>query len=169
MPLPNSTVISSYESMIAGIQKNCANATFILRGQTYTASEAIALVQTLLDAAMKERTAKGDWQYAMAAAAAVEAASGAEAKELRQLLAVSFSNMHNALADFGMVPKKVRAPLSTDARLAATAKLQATRKARGTTSKKQKLQIFGNVTGVTIAPVTTPASSGAPGAGTKPA
>ncbi len=39
---------------------------------------------------------------------------------------------------------------------AAVAKATATRKARGTTSKKQKLAIKGNVIGVNVTPVTAP-------------
>ncbi len=46
-------------------------------------------------------------------------------------------------------------PLSAEARAAATAKARATRKARGTTGKKQKSSITGDVTGVTITPVTS--------------
>jgi hypothetical protein len=43
--------------------------------------------------------------------------------------------------------------------------MRATRKARGTASKKQKLAIKGDVTGVVVTPVTAPT---APPAGTGP-
>jgi hypothetical protein len=64
------------------------------------------------------------------------------------------------LADFGLQPPKARKPLTNEQRAAAVAKLRATRAARGTTSKKQKLSVKGDVTGVQITPVrTAPAAS----------
>ena len=164
MPVPNATVIANYEAIIAGIQKNCPTASFILRGELYSAPEAIAFVQTLLDAALAEARAKTTWKDAMAAAAKLEQLEGPAARELRQVLALSYSNLHTELADFGIAPKKVRPPLTTEARIIATLKLRATRKARGTTSRKQKQLIFGDVTGVTITPLT--ATAALPGAAT---
>src|SRR5260370_38844576 len=52
-----------------------------------------------------------------------------------------------------MQPPKVRTPMDSDKRAGAVAKMRATRKARGTTSRKQKLAIKGDVTGVCITPV----------------
>jgi hypothetical protein len=52
-----------------------------------------------------------------------------------------------------------------DTQLAArAAKAAATREARGTTSKKQKLAVKGNVTGVTVTPVTAPSAAPSPSA-----
>src|SRR5260370_42069951 len=53
-----------------------------------------------------------------------------------------------------MQPPKVRTPMDSDKRAGAVAKMRATRKARGTTSRKQKLAIKGDVTGEHITPVT---------------
>jgi hypothetical protein len=64
---------------------------------------------------------------------------------------------------------KARQPLPTEKRAAATAKLRATRTARGTTSKKQKLAVKGDVTGVTVTPITTPAPASPPAAPAGPA
>jgi hypothetical protein len=60
-------------------------------------------------------------------------------------------------------------PLPTDKRVAATAKLRATRTARGTTSKKQKLAIKGDVTGVIVTPITAPAPASPPATPAGPA
>jgi hypothetical protein len=150
MRVPISNIIQSYETLIHGIQTNCPDGTFILRGQSYTAAEAISLVQSVLSVVTAERDAKCAWKDAMVAADHAQATDGVVARELRDMLALSFSNMHGALGDFGLQPKKVRTPLTSEARLAVTAKLQATRKARGTTSRKQKLRIVGDVTGVVI-------------------
>ena len=68
------------------------------------------------------------------------------------------------LADFGLAPRKEPAPKTTEEKAAAAAKAKATRQARGTTSKKQKLTVKGNVTGIIVTPVTAPtaASAGSP-------
>jgi hypothetical protein len=53
-----------------------------------------------------------------------------------------------------MRPLKGRKPLDTEHRAAATAKMRSTRAARGTTGKKKKLAVKGDVTGVEIKPLT---------------
>jgi hypothetical protein len=153
MRVPVHVTIQSYEALIHGIQTHCPDGSFILRGKSYTAAQAIAFLEALQNAAIAVRDAKCAWKDAMAAARQAEATDGVVARELRDVLALSFSQMHTALGELGLQPRKVRTPLSVEARLAATAKLRATRKARGTTSRKQKLLITGGVTGVTIAPV----------------
>ena len=55
-------------------------------------------------------------------------------------------------------PPKARTPLTSAEKTAAAAKAKATRAARGTTSKKAKLKVTGNVTGVTVTPITAPAA-----------
>jgi hypothetical protein len=159
MQLPTATIVANYRALIAGIQANCPNGSFILRGQSYTATQAIALLTTLMNASLAELQAKSAWKDAMVAAEKAEATDGVIANELRQVLALSYVDMTTELAEFGLAPKKARKPLTTDARLAATAKLRATRKARGTMSKKQRLLITGDVTGVTITPVTEPVTA----------
>jgi hypothetical protein len=77
---------------------------------------------------------------------------------MRDNIATMFSNNTTTLAAFNLTPKKPRQPLSVEARAAATAKARATRIARGTESKK-KAEVSGNVTGVTITPVTNPSAS----------
>ncbi len=77
-------------------------------------------------------------------------------------LRATFTTATAQLGDFGLQAPKARQPLPTEKRAAATAKLRATRAARGTTSKKQKLAIKGDVTGVTVTPITTPAPSSPP-------
>ena len=66
----------------------------------------------------------------------------------------TFGESPEVLADFGLLPKKVRKPLTVEQLAAAKAKRAATRKARGTTSKKQKLAVKGDVTGVVVTPIT---------------
>ena len=49
--------------------------------------------------------------------------------------------------------------MTTQQLAARAAKAKATRLARGTTSKKQKLAVKGNVTGVIVTPVTVPTAA----------
>ena len=75
----------------------------------------------------------------------------------------TFGNSPDVLADFGLPPKKTKAPPTAVQKAAAAAKRAATRAARGTTGKKAKLAKKGNVTGVVVTPVTSaPAVSAAP-------
>jgi hypothetical protein len=75
-----------------------------------------------------------------------------------------YANAPDTLAVYGLEPHKVPAPRTAAQKAATAAKAVATRKARGTTSKKQKLAIKGDVTGVTITPTTAPTSAPSPSA-----
>ena len=75
-------------------------------------------------------------------------------RDYRNFLRATFSTANAQLADFGLAPPRARSPLSSEKRVAAAAKMRATRAARGTTSKKQKLAIKGDVTGVLVTPIT---------------
>ena len=77
-------------------------------------------------------------------------------KAYKRFILATFGDDPEILADFGLEPPKVPKPLSGEERVAATTKADATRKARGTAGKKQKLAIQGDVTGVTVTPVTGP-------------
>ena len=66
---------------------------------------------------------------------------------------LTYSESPDVLADFGLPPKKVRTPLTAEQQAAANAKREATRTARGTTSKKAKQAVKGNVVGVSVTPV----------------
>ena len=68
----------------------------------------------------------------------------------------TYSKQPDVLLDFGLKPNKQPTPQTVEQKAAARAKRQATRQARGTTSKKKKQAIKGNVTGVTVTPITAP-------------
>ena len=153
---PTPLTLAEYRALVTGIPLYCPNAIFSFASQNLTAPQAVTLLTTLLDAASASATAKGAWKDARLAEVQVVTQNGAAAKEIRGNIASMFSNALNTLTAFEIAPRKVPAPLSAEARLAATAKMRATRAARGITSKKQKATLTGNVTGVTITPVTTP-------------
>jgi hypothetical protein len=124
-------------------------------------------------------------EAADAVAKAKLAAEDAQAPALLSLMAalvqyvkLTFSGSPDVLADFGLKPKKVRAPMTAEQKAAANAKRKATRAARGITTKADKQAKTGNVVGVTITPIvnaspapvvtqpTEPNASPAPAAGT---
>ena len=80
---------------------------------------------------------------------------------LVQFVKLTFSGSPDVLADFGLKPRKVRAPMTAEQKAAANAKRKATREARGITTKAAKMAKTGNVVGVTITPVLADASSAA--------
>jgi hypothetical protein len=77
---------------------------------------------------------------------------------------LSFSESPDVLADFGLPPKTVKTPLTTEQQAVAVAKREATREARGTTSKKAKKAVKGNVVNVVVTPVTAGLPVAAPSA-----
>ncbi len=86
----------------------------------------------------------------------MEATSGRILDGIREVIGLAYATSPTPLQTLGITPRKKPAPLSVEALAAAKAKAKATRAARGTTSKKQKALITGNVTGVNITPVVTP-------------
>ncbi len=74
----------------------------------------------------------------------------------------TFGQSPDVLADFGLVPRKARKPLTAEQLAAAKAKRQATRKARGTAGSVQKSLITGNVVGVTVTPITASTATPSP-------
>ena len=142
--------------LLAGTRKRFTNA-----GQTLTIEGAPVTV----DALEKELQGFLDDHAAVAAAkATVKAKVAAENARLVALntlvkgfiafLRVTFGNDPEALADFGLAPRKAPAPMTAEQKAVAAEKRKATRAARGTKTAKQKKAIHGNVT---IQMVVTPA------------
>ena len=71
--------------------------------------------------------------------------NGPTIQALKDLLLAQFGNASQTLADFGLSPRKERAPMTVEQKAAAAAKRKATRAARGTTGPKAKLAIKGTV------------------------
>jgi hypothetical protein len=150
---------AEYQALSIGLPKYCPTAVFTIAGQSYTTPQVVALITSLLNVTVAVAPAKAAYAEARSAILAAEATDGMTVKGVREVVALMFENASTTLADFAIVPRKLPKPLSTAARAAATAKADATRKARGTSSKKQKALISGNVTGVNIIPVTSPSAA----------
>ena len=151
--------IAEYQALAAGIPKNCPTATFGVAGKTYSATEAVAFINTVLSAVSASASAKTSWKDARIAEETLVLQDGPTVRGMREILATLFSNNTTALAELMIPVRKPYKPLTTAARAAANAKAAATREARGTKGSAQKAAITGDVTGVTITPVTSGAAS----------
>lgn len=160
LPSSKADVSARLQALIAGLQKHFPTGSFTIGNVPYTTAALVQLFTGLMQAIAAANTAHSALTDAVAAMKATKAQVYPVVTGLRRILVGMYSGATQTLADFGIEPK-ARTPLTVEQKAAAKAKRDATRKARGTTSKKQKLAVKGDVTGVTITPVTvapTPAS-----------
>ena len=140
--------------VIAGFKKHLAGVASLTLGSTvYTPDQITGALQLLVDLHAAVDTARSVVNTKLTA-------EKAQAPALRGLLAalvsfvkLTYSESPDILADFGLPPKTVKAPLTTEQQAVAVAKRNATRVARGTTSKKAKKAVKGDVVGVTVTPI----------------
>lgn len=157
---------AEYQALLVGLPKYCASTIFPYAGQSYTAPQVVTFIAAILNAKVAVAPAKGTWLAAVHAAEQTEIENAKIVKAARSVCSSLFVDDPSTLAALAITPRKTPKPLSTEARAAANAKAEATRKARGTTGKKQKALITGNVTGVTIIPNTVSPSTPAAASGT---
>jgi hypothetical protein len=140
--------------MIVGLAKHYATVgSLTIEGATYTPAQLEASLQKLI--ALRKGV-----DDAKAAAKARIADERAQAPALRKLMVAlatvvkgAFGTSPDVLADFGLAPKKARAPLTVEQRATVAAKRKATRAARHTMGTKQRKKVKGAVSGVVITPV----------------
>jgi hypothetical protein len=162
------TALARVQALIAGTKQHFPNGSFTLGNTAYTTASLLAALQGYADTLVALNAAHAGVKDAVKTVNAKATTVTPIVRDYRSFLRATFSTTSVQLADFGMQAPKARTPLTSDQRAAATAKVRATRKARGTTSKKQKLAVKGDVTGVIVTPVThagptaTPAPQGAP-------
>jgi hypothetical protein len=150
------------QSMIDGLQKHSPNGQFTLGGTIVTTAFLVTLFQSVLTAMANVTAAQASATDAVAAMNAAVAKAGPTYLSLKRDLLNTVGTATSTLADYGLEPPKARTPMTSAEKTAAVAKAKATREARGTTSKKQKLKVTGNVTGVTVTPITVSAAAPAP-------
>jgi hypothetical protein len=134
------------QALIAGTQKHLSSGTFTLGGIAYTAASLVPLLQSVADAITAVNSVQASAKDTVAALQGTEAKVGPVIQAYKRFVRVTFSNVTQTLTDFGVSPPRVRAPRTAEQLAASKAKAAATRAARGTTSKKKKLAITGNVT-----------------------
>jgi hypothetical protein len=162
--------LAQVQALIAGTNKHFPNGSFTLGNVAYTTATLLQVLQSLVDAMTTLAAAQLSAKDALAAEQAVVAKVSPVIQAYKRFLHATFTGATQPLADFGLEPPKAPAPRTAEEKAAAAAKARATRAARGTTSKKQKLAIKGDVTGITVTPVTsTPAATSAPATPAAPA
>ncbi len=160
--MTKAAALGRVQAIIAGTTKHFPNGSFTIGSAVYTSASLIQVLQGLANAMTARNRAAAAAKDALAAEHAAETRVGPILLAYRRLVLAAFGNASQTLADFGLTPPKARTPLTIEQQAAQVAKARATRIARGTTSKKQKLAIQGDVTGVTVTPVTTPAPAKPP-------
>ena len=138
------------QGLIVGFPKRLASAQILVDGTTYTASSAVALLQSRVAAVTLVVTQKAAYQAAVKAADVAVSTTAATVSGLVEAIYVAFGDDPAALADFNLPVRKKPGALTPAERLVVTAKAKATRAARHTMGPKQKAAISG----ATIAPAT---------------
>jgi hypothetical protein len=150
------------QALMAGTEKHFPNGSFTLGNATYTTASLVQAFKALADALTVLAAAHTSTRDAVTAVREAETKVTPLLRDYRHFLRATFSTANAPLADFGLAPPRPRSPLSSEKRVVAAAKMRATRVARGTTSKKQKLAIKGDVTGVLVTPITAAGPSSPP-------
>jgi hypothetical protein len=148
--------LARVQALIAGTQLHFPTATITLGNTAFTTASLLQELQRLEPAVRRVEAAQAGAKDAVKALRETVATLAPLLRDYRRFLLATFSTATQTLADFGLQPPKAPKPLPTEKRATATAKMRATRKARGTTSRKKKLAVKGDVTGVVVTPVTEP-------------
>ncbi len=149
--------LAQLQALVSGLQKQLPNGSFTLVSTAYTTATLVQALQGTIAALNAVTAAHASVKVALAAWDAEVAKMGPQILALKRTLQSMFANAPDTLALFGLEPRKVPAPRTAAQKAASAAKAAATRKARGTASKKAKAAVTGNVTGITITPITAPA------------
>ena len=156
------TALTQVQALIAGTEKHFPSATITLGNTAYATATLIQAFQSLANALTVLSAAHVSVKDAGLTLTGIETKVLPVIRDFTKFVHATFSNAPQQLADFGLQPPKARTPLTSEQKAAAVAKLRATRAARGTTSKKQKLAVKGDVTSVTITPVKQPTVTSQP-------
>jgi hypothetical protein len=145
---------TSYAALVAGLQANYApDDVFPTPTGNQTRDQLVATFQQFISAAETTKSSYSTWRGNVQTERQIEASVSPLRAVVRSTLDATYGKDSPYLLQYGFQPHKVgvRSAVST---MTAVVKNEATRKARGTTGKKQKLAISGNVTGVEVTPVT---------------
>jgi hypothetical protein len=154
-----SNEVSRVKQLIVGTKKRYPNASqqLTIGGATHTVSEFLDLLQSFVD--LREAV-----DAAKAASKAKIEAERAQAPSLREFISTfvtfvkgTLGNSPEALADFGIPPRKARTPQTAEQKAVAVEKRKATREARHTMGKSQRKGVKGSVkVTVTTTPLAEP-------------
>jgi hypothetical protein len=161
------------EKLIAGLQKHFANVTSLkFASGDHTPDEITKALTALVNLHLAVDAEKSVLKAKLAAVKDLAPALRKQMRAFESFVMATFSESADVLADFGLEPKKVPTPLTTEQKAVANAKREATRAARGTTGKKARKSVTGGVVNVVQTPVkaieqvvTTSVSPGTAGSG----
>jgi len=139
------TALAGVLALIAGIQKHFPTGSLTVGNVVFTTAALVLLLQGQADAMTAQTAAQKTADDALTALRELQTKNGPTIQALKDLLIAQFGSASQTLADFGLSPRKVRAPMTVAQKAAAAAKRKATRAARGTTGPKAKLAITGTV------------------------
>ena len=159
---PNSTkaqTLADLQALVSGLQKQFPSGQFTLENATFSTQSLVTLIQGVITAIESLTAAEANAKAAVSTTRATVASAGPTISALKRNLLSMFGNAPQTLMLFGLQPAKAKAPRSSEQKAVAAAKARATRIARGTTSKKQKAAIKGNVIGGSMTLVTAPTAA----------
>jgi hypothetical protein len=151
--------LAHVQALIAGTTKHFPNGSFTFGNTTYTSASLIQVLQGLASAMLARNAAEIGAKDALTAEQAAQTQIDPIIQAYERYVLATFVSATQTLSDFGLAPPKARTPLTAQQLAARAAKAKATRTARGTTSKKQKLAVKGDVTGVVVTPITAPTAA----------
>jgi hypothetical protein len=139
------TTLALLQRLALGTKQHLPNGTITVGGVEYPAATLIGHIQSLIDAMTKQDAAKAAAKDALTALHDVRLQIDPLVQGYKEILVVMYAGLSQTLADFGLAPRKKRAPMTVEQKAAAKAKRDATRKARGTVGPKKRLSIKGTV------------------------
>jgi hypothetical protein len=132
--------------LLQGLEKHWEKGqSMIIAGKKYTLSDIVALLERRAEAAHAVITARAAWAGTRKADEEVNAETTPVVAAVRQNLLVMFSNSPDALADFGLSPRRAPKGLTGQEMVQKAEKAKATREARHTMGRRQKQAIVGEV------------------------
>jgi dihydropteroate synthase len=154
-------LLTEVSALIAGINKNYAPGTKVpIAGVQYTASQLTSALQALITLLMDVDTAEAAYKAKLAAETAQAPSIIALVQATKGYVRATVGNQQDVLVDYGMVPRKIPAPLTAAEKAAVALKRAATRKARNTMGSKQKKAVTGATTPAVTPTFATPVPSG---------
>jgi hypothetical protein len=157
------------QKLIAGIGKHASTVpAFVVGNTSYKPADLVAIIQTRVTAADTTVSTRATWQNAVQAERDARTRTQAVVFGLKQTLQAMFAGSLDALADFGLTPRKPRV-VTPEKKALAAARAKATREARHTMGKNQKKDIKGTVPApASASPGSAPTPAPAPAAAQAP-
>ncbi len=153
------SLLTRVRGLIAGTQKHPPSGPLTLGGTSFTEATLVQALQGLSDALAQVDAAKANWKDALTRLSGVKATALPLLRAYEGWVIATSGNAPALLADYGMTPRKVPVPLTSDQSVVAATKRAATRAARHTMGSKQKKAVKGPVTGVVMTPIPATAPS----------